>query len=78
VLPEAIRPEQLVRLIERLPTGATEICCHPAASVAPSLAYGRERLRELDSLCDTSVHAAIRRSGVRLCTFRQALAGLPA
>jgi chitin disaccharide deacetylase len=75
-LPEAIEPPQLVRLIEQLPAGATEICCHPAASVTPGLAYGPERLRELESLCDPSVRAAVDRAGVRLCTFRQALTGL--
>jgi predicted glycoside hydrolase/deacetylase ChbG (UPF0249 family) len=76
-LPEAIEPERLVRLIEGLPEGATEICCHPAASVGPQFAYGPERLRELDALCDPRVHAAAQRADVSLCTFAQALAGLP-
>ena len=76
-LPEAIEPERLVGLIEGLPEGATEICCHPAASVGPELAYGPERLRELESLCDPRVRTAAQRADVRLCTFAQALAGLP-
>jgi predicted glycoside hydrolase/deacetylase ChbG (UPF0249 family) len=76
-LPEAIEPENLVSLIEDLLEGATEICCHPAASVGPELAYGPERLRELDALCDPRVRAATEHAGVKLCTFPQALAGLP-
>jgi predicted glycoside hydrolase/deacetylase ChbG (UPF0249 family) len=66
----------LARLIENLPGGATEICCHPAVSVSPELAYGEERLRELKALCDPRVRWAAQRSGVRLCTFAEALAGL--
>jgi predicted glycoside hydrolase/deacetylase ChbG (UPF0249 family) len=77
-LPEGIEPGRLVRLIEQLPAGATEICCHPAASVAPGHAYGLERLRELESLCDPAVRAAVARARVRLCTFGQALADLRA
>ena len=76
-LPRAIEPERLVGLIEGLPEGATEICCHPAASVRPDFAYGPERLRELEALCDPRVRVAAEREDVRLCTFAQALAGLP-
>jgi hypothetical protein len=49
-----------------------------AASVGPSLVYGRERLRELDALYDASVHAAIRRSGVRLCNGETGAGGIAA
>ena len=77
-LPDAITPVRLVRLIEDLPGGVTEICCHPAASVTPEFAYGAERLRELEALCDPVVREAIDRTGVRLSTFQQALTGLPA
>ena len=76
-LPQAIEPEHLVRLIEGLPKGATEICCHPAASVEPELVYGAERMRELEALCDPRVRGAAERFDVQLCTFAQALAGLP-
>lgn len=77
-LPDAITPEHLIALIEGLPAGATEICCHPAAAVGAGLSYGPERLRELAALCDPRVSDAASRLGVALCTFRQALTGLPA
>jgi predicted glycoside hydrolase/deacetylase ChbG (UPF0249 family) len=71
--PEAITPEALVALIRDLPPGATELCCHPAASVTPDMAYGDERVAELAALCDPRVRAAIDEGGVRLCAFREAL-----
>jgi predicted glycoside hydrolase/deacetylase ChbG (UPF0249 family) len=73
-LPEAIGAAALAALIGALPEGATELCCHPAARVDPTHAYGPERLRELESLCDPGVRAALDRAGVRLCTFAEALA----
>ena len=73
--PEAIESAKLARLIEDLPDGATEICCHPAASVGPGLVYGGERVRELRALCDPRVRWAAQRAAVRLCTFAEALAG---
>lgn len=72
-LPEAITAEALIAHIRDLPPGATELCCHPAASSTPSMAYGDERVGELAALCDPRVRAAIDEAGVRLCTFAQAL-----
>ena len=68
-LPDAITVEALVRTIEELPGGVTELGCHPAAEEDHPSAYGRERLRELDVLCDQRVAAAIDRCGVALCSF---------
>jgi len=77
-LPEAITAVRLARLVEELPEGPTELCCHPAAAVDADMAYGAERLRELEALCDPRVREAMQRAGVRLCTFKEALTGLPA
>jgi predicted glycoside hydrolase/deacetylase ChbG (UPF0249 family) len=66
--PESISPASLTRLIRELPVGWTEIGCHPAAGPAPS-SYDRERLAELATLCDPSVHAAVSDSGVELRSF---------
>jgi len=73
-MPEAIAPERLARLLAELPEGATELCCHPAARVEAGMAYGPERLREPESLCDPRVRQALERAGIRLCTFTEALA----
>ena len=73
--PESITPLALAALIRALPEGATELCCHPAASVDAGLAYGPERLIELKALCDPRVRTAVDEAGVELCTFPQTRAG---
>jgi predicted glycoside hydrolase/deacetylase ChbG (UPF0249 family) len=68
-LPEAIGVEALVRTIEELPDGVTELGCHPAAEEDHPSAYGHERLGELEALCDPRVAAAIDRCEVALRSF---------
>jgi predicted glycoside hydrolase/deacetylase ChbG (UPF0249 family) len=68
-LPDLITVEALVRVIEKLPAGVTELACHPAAAHDHDSAYGEERIRELETLCDPRVRAAIDRSGVDLSSF---------
>jgi predicted glycoside hydrolase/deacetylase ChbG (UPF0249 family) len=80
-LAHAITAPALANLVAELPDGVTELCCHPAAAVPPRTDYANERSRELASLCDSRVHAAIASAGVQLGPFREALAfstfGLP-
>jgi chitin disaccharide deacetylase len=68
-LPEAITVEALVRTIERLPGGVTELGCHPATDNDHDSTYDRERLQEVATLCDPRVRAAIDRCGVALRSF---------
>ena len=68
-LPEAISVAALVRAIEELPVGVTELGCHPATEDDHPSAYGRERLRELEALCDPRAAEAIRRCHVALRSF---------
>jgi predicted glycoside hydrolase/deacetylase ChbG (UPF0249 family) len=77
-LPEAISVESLVRTIEELPRGVTELGCHPAADADHPSAYDRERLQEVDALCDPRVTAAIDRCDVALRSFGDLAAGSPA
>jgi predicted glycoside hydrolase/deacetylase ChbG (UPF0249 family) len=72
-LPDAITAAALARIVAELPEGATELCCHPATAAPPGAAYGPERVRELEALCDPLVRDAIECAGVRLCTFDEAL-----
>jgi chitin disaccharide deacetylase len=74
--PEAITAAALARIVGSLPEGATELCCHPATS-GDGLAYGVERVRELEALCDPAVRAAIERAGVELCTFQTTVRSRP-
>jgi predicted glycoside hydrolase/deacetylase ChbG (UPF0249 family) len=69
--PESITAVALADLIAALPEGATELCCHPAAAADSQLAYGPERVLELEALCDPCVRAAVEDAAVELCTFPQ-------
>ena len=68
-LPEAITVAALVRLIEGLPDGVTELACHPGEPGVVDAGYDRERAEELRSLCDERVIAALRRNHVSLASF---------
>jgi predicted glycoside hydrolase/deacetylase ChbG (UPF0249 family) len=71
-VPQAIRADALVRLIQTLPAGITELGCHPgAADDDLDSMYVAERAQELRALCDPRVRAAVKSSGVRLCRFRE-------
>lgn len=69
--PEAIAPEHLIALIEALPTGWTEIGCHPAAGPVPISSYDAERQVELATLRDPGVKNLLNVSDVQLCSFAQ-------
>jgi predicted glycoside hydrolase/deacetylase ChbG (UPF0249 family) len=58
-----------VGTIEALPSGVTELGCHPASEDDHPSAYNRERLRELAALCDPRVADAIDRCEVALRSF---------
>jgi chitin disaccharide deacetylase len=68
-LPGAITVEALVEVIETLPAGVTELACHPAAEHDHDSVYGEERIREVETLCDPRVRAAIDRCGIALRSF---------
>jgi chitin disaccharide deacetylase len=68
-LHDLITVDALVKVIETLPAGVTELACHPAAEHDHDSAYAEERIRELETLCDPRVRAAIDRSGVDLRSF---------
>jgi predicted glycoside hydrolase/deacetylase ChbG (UPF0249 family) len=69
--PERIGAAALLELVEGLPAGITELCCHPAAHNDLDSMYGVERVRELEALCDSRMRDAIVRNGIALCSFRE-------
>jgi predicted glycoside hydrolase/deacetylase ChbG (UPF0249 family) len=68
-LPQAIGVAALVRIIESIDEGVTEMGCHPGAAAEAGSVYGPEREAELSALCDPRVRTAVVNSGVRLCSF---------
>ena len=67
--PDAITVESLIRLLEELPDGATELCCHPGYGDDLKSWYRFEREQEVRVLCDPRVRDVIWRRGILLCTF---------
>jgi predicted glycoside hydrolase/deacetylase ChbG (UPF0249 family) len=61
--------EALVRTIETLPAGITELACHPATERDHDTTYDRERIQEVATLCDPRVRAAIDSCGIALRAF---------
>ncbi len=70
--PEGITAESLVRLIENLPAGWTELGCHPGYVDGLDSVYRSEREEEVRVLCSTEVQEALSRRGVHLCSFAEA------
>jgi predicted glycoside hydrolase/deacetylase ChbG (UPF0249 family)/3',5'-cyclic AMP phosphodiesterase CpdA len=74
----AIGAAALAALIRDLPTGATELACHPGEPEDLASVYRDERPMELAALCDPRVRRAAEEAGVRLCSFADLPAAAPA
>lgn len=69
--PELVGVDALLRILDDIPTGATELSCHPGYAAGLQSIYRRERELELKTLCDARVREFIARSDLRLCSMRQ-------
>ena len=67
--PEGITVDALVRLLEALPPGVTELSCHPGEGNDFASTYRFERTTEVSVLCDPRVQAAVSEYGVQLTSF---------
>jgi chitin disaccharide deacetylase len=68
---EALTRDNLLRLLEGLPEGTSELMCHPGYD-GPALAgssYRAERELELSLLTDPRVRAHVQSLGIELVTF---------
>jgi predicted glycoside hydrolase/deacetylase ChbG (UPF0249 family) len=68
-VPDVISVGGLIRILKTLPSGCTELGCHPADGCDLNTMYRHERVEELGVLCDARVHAAIKTMGIELCSF---------
>ncbi|GJL78746.1 MAG: chitooligosaccharide deacetylase [Nitrospinaceae bacterium] len=73
--PEAIEVDALIKILEGLPPGTTELACHPGYADHLNTAYQKERPLELTALCDSRIQDHIIRLGIKLRSFQGA--GLP-
>jgi predicted glycoside hydrolase/deacetylase ChbG (UPF0249 family) len=69
-LPDAISVNGLIHILETLPSGCTELGCHPADGCDLDTMYRSERLEELRVLCDPQVRAALQVRGIELRSFK--------
>lgn len=67
--PDWISVDGLIAILRRLPPGITELSCHPGNANPLDTAYSSERAREVRTLCDPRVRAAIAGMGIQLCSF---------
>jgi predicted glycoside hydrolase/deacetylase ChbG (UPF0249 family) len=68
-LPGHISVEHLIALLQALPTGLTELGCHPGLSHDLKSVYRSERAKEVHVLCDTRVQQAVDALGIQLRGF---------
>ncbi len=69
-LPGAITVESLLRVLSCLPTGVTELGCHPASEPELGSSYAIQRPEELRVLCDPGVREAVHGEGIELRSFQ--------
>jgi chitin disaccharide deacetylase len=67
--PEGISVENLLRILDELPAGCSEIGCHPADGRDLDTMYQAEREQEVETLCDPRVRDAIRKMGIELRSY---------
>jgi len=68
--PSAITVEALVRVLEQLPPGVTELGCHPGLDADLRSMYSRERSDEVIVLTEGRVQRAVVSERIDLRTFR--------
>lgn len=66
---EAITVQALVDIVEGLPSGVTEVGCHPGEGTDLESSYRDEREQEVAVLCDARIREAVAAAGIRLCSF---------
>jgi predicted glycoside hydrolase/deacetylase ChbG (UPF0249 family) len=72
-LHDRISVHALIRILDGLPPGVTELSCHPAASEDLDTMYSAERRQEVEVLCDPRIRKAIMTKGIKLCSFQEAI-----
>lgn len=69
-LPEAIAIDSLIAILTDLPSGLTELGCHPGRVTGEESTYCEERSTEVDVLSDPKVRTLLRALGIELRSFR--------
>ncbi|HLH63578.1 MAG TPA: ChbG/HpnK family deacetylase [Ktedonobacteraceae bacterium] len=73
---ETISVDALIKTLEALPPGITELCCHPGYGDDLDTMYRAERAIEVQTLRDARIWAALDELGIELCSFNEIAKGL--
>lgn len=69
--PETITIQALVDLLKRLPSGITELACHPGLDDQLATTYRIERQAELEVLCSEAVRSTVSAQAIELVSFAE-------
>jgi len=67
----SISVDSLIRMLENLPAGTTELGCHPGSRRDAPGTYVTEREQEVAVLCDPRVRAAMEAESIALISYHQ-------
>ena len=76
-VPDAIAVNGLIKTLEELPSGVTELGCHPGLSTDFESAYLNERATEVSTLCDPRVRIALSTKRIQLTSFHDLIGARP-
>src|SRR5207249_1049571 len=68
---QSVSSAALARILSSVPSGITELACHPAMACDFEGMYSAERLLELESLCDPAIQDAVVEHEITLCSFNR-------
>ena len=72
-MPEFVSTSNLLKLLNKLQPGITELSCHPGLDYQLTSSYCDQRPLELQTLCDPMVRREIERLGIALISFSTAM-----
>jgi predicted glycoside hydrolase/deacetylase ChbG (UPF0249 family) len=75
--PEGVTVANLLRLVDAMPDGWTELMCHPGYARDVRSIYRNERELELVALCEPDLPAILRAKQVRLSSFADLASDMP-
>ncbi len=67
--PENVSVANLLKMLDQLQPGITEMSCHPGLDSSLNSGYAAQRLLEVNTLCDPRIRQAIRDKGILLVPF---------
>ncbi|MEO8324417.1 MAG: ChbG/HpnK family deacetylase [Nitrospirota bacterium] len=68
-LPEALSVSSLMTILQSLPSGYTELGCHPGEATDVQTDYREERLQEMKILCHPQIRKTLQVLHIQLCSF---------